>query len=751
MADINVTINGIQGTVPAGSTILNAARQLGVDIPTLCDHPAIKPIGACRICLVEIEKVRGLQPACTFPASEGMVIQTESKAVVDARRFVLQLLFSERNHYCMFCQMSGSCELQNLAYRYKLDHWIYNRPFPKLPVDASRHFFVMDHNRCILCRRCVRVCDEQVANNTLGLKYRGASTMIIADGDVPFGESSCIACGTCLQVCPTGALADRISAYGGATKEVTRVKSRCTACSIGCGVELVVHDDHVIRVEGDWSAEPNHGLLCEMGRFTPLYEKRQRTHEPSVKQGDKLVAAKWDEALKLVAERMQAHKAKMCTVFTGCVTNEAAEAVVKGFPGDKAVMEGATSRVSQASLAALDSADVVIVAQADVARTHPVAAMAIRRAVRHHGARLMVVDQESTGLDDWAIMKGAPSQVGKAIEVAQGAQSPVILTSPSRARRGATTRHGLAQGAGRLPCPCGQRRRLGRQGRAATLERRWRQGLLCARRRDGPSITPVAAGAAKGGLCGSADELRRAVERVGRCHLADADQPRKERHHDQHRGTRCHAHRCHHQRATVRGRGDPAHRRNALIETRRDQMKVTLCTDWLDACAGCHMSLLDIDERIVELVKHVQILSTPITDLKHPPKEGCDVGILTGAVSSDHQVEAAQLMRSRAKILIAMGDCAVFGGICTMRNFFQTEDVLRRGYVETESTAPNQQIPRSGEIAKLLPQVLAVNQVVKVDVYLPGCPPPADAIWYTITELLAGRIPVLPDKLFTYD
>ena len=179
--------------------------------------------------------------------------------------------------------------------------------------------------------------------------------------------------------------------------------------------------------------------------------------------------------------------------------------------------------------------------------------------------------------------------------------------------------------------------------------------------------------------------------------------------------------------------------------------KVTLCMDWMDACSGCEMSVLDIDERIVELLKHVQLLSTPITDLKHPPVEGCDVGILTGSVSNDHQEHIAKMFRERCKVLIALGDCAVFGGICTMRNFFDTEDVLRRGYVETESTAPGQQIPRSPEIATLFPQVKALNQVVKVDLHIPGCPPPADAIWFALTELLAGRMPVLTDELLTYD
>ncbi|MCD6520659.1 MAG: NADP oxidoreductase [Anaerolineae bacterium] len=179
--------------------------------------------------------------------------------------------------------------------------------------------------------------------------------------------------------------------------------------------------------------------------------------------------------------------------------------------------------------------------------------------------------------------------------------------------------------------------------------------------------------------------------------------------------------------------------------------KVTLCSDWLDVCSGCHMSLLDIDERIVELLKHVQLLSMPITDLKHPPKGGCDIGILTGAVSNDHQEAVAKEMRERCKLLIALGDCAVFGGICAMRNFFDVEDVLRRGYIETESTAPGSEVPRSEEIAKLFPQVKAVNQVVKVDIHIPGCPPPSEAIWYALTELLAGRMPVLTDDLLTYD
>jgi len=179
--------------------------------------------------------------------------------------------------------------------------------------------------------------------------------------------------------------------------------------------------------------------------------------------------------------------------------------------------------------------------------------------------------------------------------------------------------------------------------------------------------------------------------------------------------------------------------------------KPKIATDWLDVCSGCHMAILDIDERIVDLAKAVEFTSSPVTDLKHPPEDGVTVGILSGAVSNTHQEETAKEMRERCQILVALGDCAVFGGICAMRNFFDTEEVLRRAYVETESTAPNQEVPRSDEIGKLLNRVKAVNEVVKVDVHIPGCPPPADAIWFALTELLAGRIPVLTGEHLTYE
>jgi NAD-reducing hydrogenase small subunit len=169
--------------------------------------------------------------------------------------------------------------------------------------------------------------------------------------------------------------------------------------------------------------------------------------------------------------------------------------------------------------------------------------------------------------------------------------------------------------------------------------------------------------------------------------------------------------------------------------------KVTIASDWLAGCAGCHMSLLDMDERLIGLLERIQITSTPITDLKHPPQAGVDVGILEGAVNNSATEATAKLMRARCRCLVALGDCAVFGGVPAMRNSACAKAALRRAYIESESTVDGQ-IPLSPDIAAIQ-DVRPIDRVVPVDVYLPGCPPSADAIVFVIRELLEGRVPCL--------
>lgn len=173
--------------------------------------------------------------------------------------------------------------------------------------------------------------------------------------------------------------------------------------------------------------------------------------------------------------------------------------------------------------------------------------------------------------------------------------------------------------------------------------------------------------------------------------------------------------------------------------------KPTVASDWLGGCAGCHMSILDIDERIVQVVELVDLRATPITDLKEPDKSGVTVGILEGGITNTYNEEVAKRMRDRCQILVALGDCAVFGGIPAMRNFFTIEEALKRAYVDTPSTDDSGKIPSNPELAKMT-IVRPVHEVVKVDVFVPGCPPDADIIFYVLAELAQGRIPKLENN-----
>lgn len=176
--------------------------------------------------------------------------------------------------------------------------------------------------------------------------------------------------------------------------------------------------------------------------------------------------------------------------------------------------------------------------------------------------------------------------------------------------------------------------------------------------------------------------------------------------------------------------------------------KVTVASDWLTGCAGCHMSFLDMDERLVNLIQVATLTATPITDFKHPAPEGVDVGILEGAVNNSATEEVAKRMRERCKILIALGDCAVFGGIPTMRNRACRFEALRRAYVESESTVEGQ-VPDDPALA-VMQDCRPLDQVVDVDIYLPGCPPPADAIFHVLTSLVEGKKPQLSGKLLDW-
>ena len=201
-------IDGIDVSAQADQTILAVARENGIEIPTLCHLEGLSPMGACRVCLVEVKGK--LLPACVTKVQDGMEIETDTERLKKYRRMVLELIFSERNHVCAVCVSNGHCDLQTLAWKLGISHVRFSYLTPCVSVDASHARFVVDHNRCILCVRCVRVCDEIEGAHTWDVFGRGIGSRVITDLNQPWGAAdTCTSCGKCVQVCPTGALSEK--------------------------------------------------------------------------------------------------------------------------------------------------------------------------------------------------------------------------------------------------------------------------------------------------------------------------------------------------------------------------------------------------------------------------------------------------------------------------------------------------------------------------------------------------------------
>jgi bidirectional [NiFe] hydrogenase diaphorase subunit len=223
MAAKTLTIDGKPVSAPEGATILQAAEEANVKIPTLCHLEGVDDVGACRLCVVEVTGVPKLLPACTTKITEGMEIKTDTERLRKYRRMTLELLFAERNHVCAVCVANGQCELQALATEIGMDHVRYEYRFPKWGVDTTHSLFGMDHNRCVLCTRCVRACWYIEGAGTKNVSGRGAKSQIITDLFQPWGESeSCTRCGKCVMACPTGALFHR----GMTVSEMRRDRSK---------------------------------------------------------------------------------------------------------------------------------------------------------------------------------------------------------------------------------------------------------------------------------------------------------------------------------------------------------------------------------------------------------------------------------------------------------------------------------------------------------------------------------------------
>ena len=428
--EVTLEIDGNEVTVPAGTSLMRAAVDAGINVPKLCATDSIEPFGSCRLCLVEIEGRKGFPASCTTPCEPGMKVRTQTPKLQELRKGVMELYISDHPLDCLTCSANGNCELQDMAgvtglrdVRYGLDGANHFRGADKPKIDESNPYFSYDASKCIVCNRCVRACEEQQGTFALTISGRGFESRVSAGQDQPFMESECVSCGACVEACPTATLQEKTIIMLGQPEH--SMITTCAYCGVGCAFKAEMKGNEVVRMVPWKDGKANEGHSCVKGRFAWGYAThKDRITKPMIRSKitDPWKEVSWQEAVDYAASEFRRIQAKHGKDSIGGITssrctNEEAylvQKLVRTSFGNNNVDTCArvchsptgyglgqtfgTSAGTQ-TFKSVEHADVIMVIGANPTDAHPVFASRMRKRLRE-GARLIVIDPRKIDIVD---------------------------------------------------------------------------------------------------------------------------------------------------------------------------------------------------------------------------------------------------------------------------------------------------------------------------------------------------------------
>lgn len=462
--EVKVRIDGQDLMVAKGTTIIEAAKGLGIEIPHFCYHPRLKIAANCRVCLVEVEKIPKLQTACSTSVSDGMIVHTDTPSVIEARRSVMEFILSNHPLDCPICDKGGECHLQDEAMDYTKASGRFEERKRTFEKEYLSPLIEKEMNRCIVCLRCVRYCDEVMGAGALGPVDRGTHTQV---GTFMHNPLSCEFCGGCIQICPVGALTNRLSMFEYRPWQLQKTDTICTYCGDGCQLTLETKDDKVVRVTSQWGAGRNRGSLCVRGYFGYQFmNSPKRLTRPMIKRYKKLVEVSWDEALGYAAKRMkeikERHGGKAIGGFisTRCtnediylfqkfmrvalksnnIDSQARYGYINLIKGLRSIFG---SRKVIASYEDIRSANLILVLGANVTESNPIVGLNIKEAVNKHSAMLVCIDPLNSKIAKNAC-RHLKARIGTEGEVIKGVIKAIV--EGSLYNKGLESRPGYLKG-----------------------------------------------------------------------------------------------------------------------------------------------------------------------------------------------------------------------------------------------------------------------------------------------------------------